>query len=817
MSWQGTRTLEETFYFHFTTRRFSTGAPHTLAGTPSLSAYEDNSDTQITAGLTLAADADSKTGFNRVTVVATAANGYEADKDYSIVIEAGTVDSVSVVGEVIGEFRIGVVPANVTEISDDATAAANLESACDNYSATRGLSGTALPAFAADAGGGLPISIAGSLDLDAMDANVTTLLGRISATLFNGITSLRQWLGCLAHNNADDATALSEINASGSGGGSYDQSAHSQEATGDNAASILVSELSANVTKVSGSSTAADNLELQYDTTGLSGDTFPASQAQVDGIGSGSAGAVNIKATEDNSSAAIIDSVTKVGTITGDFNNVHADTGGSTIISILDDSDDIDFVLGYDVGGARAGTSVSIVANVNGNADSMTIEAYDHVGAGWDIIGILNGSGGGSYVTKDYPLYAEHTGTSGELGKVYIRFDNNGTTPSLLQIDRCSVAAVNTSTSVGYADGAYWVDSAGTSGTEIGTNGTADNPCTWANAVSMNGTQALNRFHIAANTSITLSATAANYSFLGQAYSVALGSQNIDGAFFFGANVTGIGTWTSTHPIFEDCPIGTVTLPPSIMRRCFLSGTITASAAGDFYLNHCVSRIAGASSPVFDFGGAVGNSSLNMRLYSGGIQLESMGDTGTDTASIEGFGQVIEGTCTGGNVSVRGNMTLSGVTNITFSDDARIDVGQINTQCDTALSDYDPPTKAEMDTGHGLLATEAKQDTMQTAVTAIKAITDAMGATAAANFALALGASGVVTGAAVTGTLSTTVMTTDLAQTTDDHYIGRIIVWTSGDLAGQATDITDYSGTNGTCTFTAVTEAPSNTDAFIIV
>ncbi len=82
---------------------------------------------------------------------------------------------------------------------------------------------------------------------------------------------------------------------------------------------------------------------------------------------------------------------------------------------------------------------------------------------------------------------------------------------------------------------------------------------------------------------------------------------------------------------------------------------------------------------------------------------------------------------------------------------------------------------------------------------------------------LALGASGVVTGAAVTGTLSTTVMTTDLAQTTDDHYIGRIIVWTSGDLAGQATDITDYSGTNGTCTFTAVTEAPSNTDAFIIV
>lgn len=50
----------------------------------------------------------------------------------------------------------------------------NLESACANYSATRGLSGTALPAAAADAAGGLVISDAGSLDLD-------TLLGRLDA------------------------------------------------------------------------------------------------------------------------------------------------------------------------------------------------------------------------------------------------------------------------------------------------------------------------------------------------------------------------------------------------------------------------------------------------------------------------------------------------------------------------------------------------------------------------------------------------------------------------------------------------------------
>lgn len=47
------------------------------------------------------------------------------------------------------------------------TEASNLEAACAAYSATRGLSGTALPAAAADAAGGLPISDAGGLDLDA--------------------------------------------------------------------------------------------------------------------------------------------------------------------------------------------------------------------------------------------------------------------------------------------------------------------------------------------------------------------------------------------------------------------------------------------------------------------------------------------------------------------------------------------------------------------------------------------------------------------------------------------------------------------------
>ncbi|MBW8001765.1 MAG: hypothetical protein FVQ80_07045 [Planctomycetes bacterium] len=75
----------------------------------------------------------------------------------------------------------------------------------------------------------------------------------------------------------------------------------------------------------------------------------------------------------------------------------------------------------------------------------------------------------------------------------------------------------------------------------------------------------------------------------------------------------------------------------------------------------------------------------------------------------------------------------------------------------------------------------------------------------------------IQTGAAEAGTLSTTQMTTNLTEATDDHYNGRIVIWTSGVLLRQATDITDYSGATGLLTFTAVTEAPSAADTFVIV
>ena len=74
----------------------------------------------------------------------------------------------------------------------------------------------------------------------------------------------------------------------------------------------------------------------------------------------------------------------------------------------------------------------------------------------------------------------------------------------------------------------------------------------------------------------------------------------------------------------------------------------------------------------------------------------------------------------------------------------------------------------------------------------------------------------IIPGAAE-GTPSTTVIQTDLAETQDDIYIGRTMIFTSGAAKDEATDITDYVGSTGTVTVTALANAPSAADTFIIV
>jgi hypothetical protein len=135
----------------------------------------------------------------------------------------------------------------------------------------------------------------------------------------------------------------------------------------------------------------------------------------------------------------------------------------------------------------------------------------------------------------------------------------------------------------------------------------------------------------------------------------------------------------------------------------------------------------------------------------------------------------------------------------------------------------------------GLGALKTLIDTVDTVVDAVKLKTDglnfsgnnilsdlrAINSASAAAIRLALSA-GQIIPFTVDDTVSpstTEFEADDVTEATEDHYKGRIVVWTSGDLAGQATDITAYelNGGKGHFTVTAMTEAPSDDDTGVII
>ncbi len=105
-------------------------------------------------------------------------------------------------------------------------------------------------------------------------------------------------------------------------------------------------------------------------------------------------------------------------------------------------------------------------------------------------------------------------------------------------------------------------------------------------------------------------------------------------------------------------------------------------------------------------------------------------------------------------------------------------------------------------------------------LTLIKAVTDAL--TVAAAIKLALSAGTILTGTVShdnTAATTTIFYCDDITEATADHFKGRIVIFTSGALQNQATDITAYAlvSGEGKITVTDLTEAPADNVTFIIV
>jgi len=352
-----------------------------------------------------------------------------------------------------------------------------------------------------------------------------------------------------------------------------------------------------------------------------------------------------------------------------------------TYWQIQDDAGALDVYFEFLISADGVPTGLTHNGRIQGSGDDLNVEAYNWGMSTWEPVGVLVGANPSNDSASTYSLFQQHVGTGPNLGKVRVRFSQAaGLTSANFYSDQVVLSYAVLNRSVGYADGAIWVDTInGGAGAVAFINGVADNPCsTWADALLLSVTLGMSRFRIAGGSVITLSANSDNYAIIGNEYTLDLNGQSVANALVIGASVDGISAGLDAK--FIECKINTVSLTQCSLIACALADVITALTAGTYLFDRCYSGVAGTGSPVFDFTIALGDTNLNMRHYSGGVEVRNMGQTGADRMSLEGDGQlIIANTCAGGEIAIRGHFPLTdnagGV--VTISDAARYDEQQI--------------------------------------------------------------------------------------------------------------------------------------------
>lgn len=130
------------------------------------------------------------------------------------------------------------------------------------------------------------------------------------------------------------------------------------------------------------------------------------------------------------------------------------------------------------------------------------------------------------------------------------------------------------------------------------------------------------------------------------------GGFNVDRSIFRGCGLT--GSYTGSIEAIE-CDLQILSGVDGVFRRCGISDNMTLAAGAIPIFANCFSEVPGTSSPIMDCNGASG---LNLRNYSGGIQLRNVQagftgsidlDPGTITM-LDGQGN------TGGTVQIAGTL-----------------------------------------------------------------------------------------------------------------------------------------------------------------
>lgn len=732
----------------------------------------------------------------------------QAETDYTaFVVIAYKTDCIPTSATVVTTATAVAGKVDVGAISGDATAADNLESACDNYSATRGLAGTALPAAAADAAGGLVISDAGGLDIDAKLANThhlpnaaagaaggVVIAGSNAATTFatltvTGDTTLTGNLACQAGITVTQSTvngAGVSITGNGSGTGFRVYSGATGQAayfSGATYGCVMTSSGSGNGLRITG---AGANSAV-YIAGGSTGHGIQSLGGVTSGDGIYAAG------------QTLGDGMTLVGAGEAQY-DLNADIQGNIIGNLVGTVSTVTTLTGHT---AQTGDTYALAAGATGFAAIDTV--VDAILVDTAVIGAL---GAGLTAVPWNAAWDAEVESECNDALVALHLDH------LLAVDYDPASKPGTATALlnELVESDSGVSRFTVNALENAPSGTGASAETIADAV---WDEVLDTAHeVAGSASVLLQAA-------GGAADPLLNA--VPGAY-------GAGTAGYVLGTYLNAPVGTVdTVVDGLATELAkvpksdstVSWNATALAAIQSECNDALVAYDPPTNAEMEARTLVAANyatAANQTTILGYVDcLPAAWVTVSTTAEIK---TAIE--AAGGHLAL-----ILEDTGTTLPGTLTTIAAYLDTEIAAILADTNELQTDWVNGGRlDLLVDAILEDTGTTldgripaALVTGRMSSDAValsGSTTAAD-KLELSALSIETGAAAAGTLSTTQMTTTLTEATNDHYIGRIIIWTSGVLIRQASDITDYVGSGGLLTFTAVTEAPTAGDTFIIV
>ena len=410
-------------------------------------------------------------------------------------------------------------------------------------------------------------------------------------------------------------------------------------------------EVLANVKKISDDATAADNMELMYDGTGLVGENFPSYQAQLSQIAvTGSA----VNSTYDNwtNTTANVVAGTADSTLARDGQYYQLeDVGG--VLSV-----DIEFQVGSD----GVPTGFTFYGYLTSGNDDVQIQAYNWSTSSFQKVGDVVGRNSASVQEINIPLFISNVGTGADEGRVIIRLFDNSLTSADLYIDQAYVSYAVVNRSVGYALGAVWNDDGSSNtGTTAFIDGTADNRTnSYANAIAIANSVNLYNYQWTKDDAVTLTQSHAGDRFEGFKYLLNMNNQQAP-TTTVGGICFGIDNSNETH-FFKECALGDLqngngsleVKADIIGQGCVVEDlelpAVAAASGINVQLSGCVGLETGtfAGGGYIDFGNLAGtNHRLVASDWGGSIELRNM--RAGDFASIAGTGTItLAASCTGG-------------------------------------------------------------------------------------------------------------------------------------------------------------------------